>query len=252
MVLQKFLDETEMSEDSDQSEEEEEEEEEKEEKLNKSNENDDDDDDDDEEDVEDDDEEDDDDNDEDKGEEGKKTDSKSAPNSMSRRSLKKRKKFAEDKTTRRAGEKERRKRYEKFTISLLAVCKCNIAFLSMILFATAHKFRRAAEMREQQEKNPDEEVEGFGHKKKRLKQNKMKNSDCKLRVAVDCSYDDMMEDAGNEVALLLRCLLSFFFGYRFLLSKHSVMLFQISSSSANSYKPRTLTIDDRPSRCSFM
>ena len=48
-----------------------------------------------------------------------------------------------------------------------------------------------------QEKDPDADVECFGHKKKRIKQNKMKNSSCKLRVAFDCSYDDLMAEKGE-------------------------------------------------------
>ena len=49
-----------------------------------------------------------------------------------------------------------------------------------------------------QEKNPEAEIEGYAHKKKRLKQNKMENSQCKLRVAVDCSFDTLMDDNGKE------------------------------------------------------
>ena len=48
-----------------------------------------------------------------------------------------------------------------------------------------------------QEKDPDAGVECFGHKKKRLKQNKMKNSNCNLRVAFDCSFDDLMGEKGK-------------------------------------------------------
>ena len=48
-----------------------------------------------------------------------------------------------------------------------------------------------------QEKNPEAEIEGYAHKKKRLKQNKMENSQCKLRVAVDCSFDALMDDNGE-------------------------------------------------------
>ena len=50
-------------------------------------------------------------------------------------------------------------------------------------------------MRDNHEKDPD--VESFNHKKKRLKQNKMTSSDCKLRVAVDCSFDKLMEKRGD-------------------------------------------------------
>lgn len=48
--------------------------------------------------------------------------------------------------------------------------------------------------RKQKRREKRESGEDTGPSKKKLKSNTMKNSLCKIRVAVDCSFDDLMAD----------------------------------------------------------
>lgn len=49
-----------------------------------------------------------------------------------------------------------------------------------------NKKRRKRELREK--------GEDLGPSKKQLKRNTMANSSCKIRVAIDCSFDDLMSE----------------------------------------------------------